>query len=108
MKISHFLTAFLVVGMLGLPASKASADRIKENSAKADKAFDKCMDNGGGKVEQGGMSSCIDKGGNGIVCGGVKPEHKGTCDTFRRVGKDPWGLTAVESTRMKVTRHPAR
>ena len=108
MKSRHYLAALLMVGLLGVPVSKASAERINQNSAKAGRAFDKCLDNGGGQVESGGMSSCIDRGGHGIVCGGVKPEHQGTCDTFKRGGKNPWGLTAVESMRMKVTRHPAR
>jgi hypothetical protein len=108
MKIRGFFAALLMIGIVGLPASRATAERIKENSAKANQAFNACMDNGGATVDRGGTSSCIDRGGHGIICGGVKPEHQGTCDTFKRSGRNPWGLVAAESMRMKVTRHPAR
>lgn len=108
MKNNHVLFTLSIVAALALSASEAAAERINENSAKANQAFDACMDNGGGKIESGGMSSCIDHGGHGIICGGVKPEHQGTCDTFRRTPRNPWGLVAVEAVRLKVTRHPAR
>jgi hypothetical protein len=108
MKNSHFFAALLLVGVVGVPATKASAERINQNSAKANKAFDRCEGSGSATVESGGVTSCIDRQGHGIVCGGPKPEHKGTCDTFIRVRKDPWHLTAVEFTRMKAARHPKR
>ena len=107
MKTSQFFTALLVAGML-IPASKASAERINQNSAKANKTFEKCEDSGSATVESGGVTSCIDRQGHGIVCGGPKAEHKKTCDTFIRVPKDPWRLTAVEFSRMKAAKPTAR
>lgn len=108
MKISHFLPALVVAATLGTAASPASAELIKQDSAKAAKTFEKCEDSGSATVESGGVSSCIDRQGHGIICGGPKPEHKGTCDTFIRVRKDPWRLTGVEFTRMKAGKRSAR
>src|SRR4051795_13601176 len=108
MKSSHFFAALLLAGMLAVPATTASAERIKQNSAKANKTFDRCEGSGSATVESGGVTSCIDRQGHGIVCGGPKPEHKDTCDTFIRTGKHPWTLTGAEFARMKAARQPKR
>lgn len=112
---SRYLLGVLFLAGVGL-SSPASAERMNQNSAKANAAFDACMDSGSAQIESGGVTSCISKDGSGIVCGGTPaaikkdPKLKGTCDTFRRSGANPWGMTAGERARMNVvtTRAPVR
>src|SRR5262245_3933200 len=35
-----------------------------------------------------GTYGCVNDDGSGIICGGVKPVHQRTCDTFRVSGPD--------------------
>jgi hypothetical protein len=35
-----------------------------------------------------GTYGCVNDDGTGIICGGVKPVHQRTCDTFRVSGRD--------------------
>jgi hypothetical protein len=35
-----------------------------------------------------GTYGCVNDDGSGIICGGVKPVHQRTCDTFRVSGRD--------------------
>lgn len=90
------------------PAGTASAERVKQNSKKADAAFDACMDAGSAMVDHGdGVTSCFHND-HGIVCGGPKPEHKGTCDTFLRFPKHPDRLSGPELARIKMGKRLAR
>jgi len=102
------LTALVLAVTMAAPVSQASAERVKQGSAKANAAFTACSDGGGEIQESGGVTSCIAGNGHGIVCGGVDydkhPDQKGTCDTFRRAPKTPWGVTADELARVNVVK----
>lgn len=106
----HILTALLLAGTMTVAVSQASAERIKQNSAKANAAFAACENSGAGTIESGGVTSCIAGNGHGIVCGGVStavekdPALKGSCDTFRRTPKTPWTVTADELARVNVVK----
>ena len=106
----HILTALVLAGTIAAPVSQASAERVKQNSAKANAAFEACGDQGAVPIESEGMTSCIAGNGHGIVCGGVDkavqkdPGLKGTCDTFRRAPKTPWTITADELARVNVVK----
>jgi hypothetical protein len=110
MNRKHILTALALAGMISAPLSQASAERVKQNSAKANAAFEACGDQGAVTIESEGVTSCIAGNGHGIVCGGVDkavqkdPGLKGTCDTFRRAPKNPWGVTADELARVNVVK----
>jgi len=39
----HILTALLLAGMIAAPVSQASAERVKQGSAKANAVFTACM-----------------------------------------------------------------
>lgn len=105
----HLLGIILATGVIVAPVSQASAERIKQNSAAANKAFKNCRATGGGQVEdEDGVTSCFGRDGHGIVCGGPKREHKGSCDTFRRAGDAPDRPTNVERMRRVGARAPAR
>lgn len=98
------LTALLLAGLTLAPLAAASAERVKQGGTKANAAFTACSDGGGTIQESGGVTSCIAGNGHGIVCGGPKPDHKGTCDTFRRAPKRPWHITPEELARVNVVK----
>jgi hypothetical protein len=110
MNSRHILSALLLAGLTGAPITGASAERVNQNSAKAKAALEACSDSGSAVIESGGVTSCITGGGHGIVCGGTPgaiaehPDLKGTCDTFRRAPKNPWGITAGELARVNVVK----
>lgn len=106
----HILIALVLAGTIAAPVSQASAERVNQNSAKANAAFEACGDQGAVTIESEGVTSCIAGNGHGIVCGGTDkavqkdPKLKGTCDTFRRAPKTPWTVTADELARVNVVR----
>lgn len=111
MKSRFVLAALLLAGTMAVPLGQASAERVNQNSAKANAAFAACENSGAVTIESGGVSSCISGStGHGIVCGGTDkavrkdPGLKGTCDTFRRAPKTPWGVTADELARVNVVK----
>lgn len=104
------ISTLVLAGLTGAPITGALAERVNQNSAKAKAALEACSDSGSATVESGGVTSCITGGGHGIVCGGTPgaiaahPDLAGTCDTFRRAPKNPWGITAGELARVNVVK----
>lgn len=101
----YLLGVALLATMVGLKPAKA--ERISENSQKAKATMEACIDAGSAQVESGGVTSCI-HGGHGIVCGGPKPEHKGTCDTFKTNPAHPKRRTGAELARLGKSAKPSR
>jgi hypothetical protein len=105
MNSKSILATLVLTGLAIAPIASASATRVKQGGAAANKAFASCKRGGGKTQTDGNVTSCFNGSGHGVVCGGVDytkhPDHKGTCDTFRRSPNNPKGQTAVELSRMK-------
>jgi hypothetical protein len=86
MKATVLLAVILSFVTTGLGSDLALAKTIPAKSPKDVKAS--CKESGGVSFPKTGPNStygCINKDGSGIVCGGVSPKDKKTCDTFRTV-----------------------
>ncbi len=84
MKKKVLLSSLLMLATLG---SSALAKKISITGHSQDKVQKMCGNTGVFWPEGGTTATygCMNKDGSGIVCGGVTPKDKKTCDTFRTV-----------------------
>jgi len=83
MKVRPALSRTLALAAICFIADSAMAKRIPIKGHSQQDVQSTC----GGiylpKNRPNGTYGCVNDDGSGIICGGVKPKHQRTCDTFR-------------------------
>jgi hypothetical protein len=82
----NFRSALIVLPLIAFATDAALAETVPIKEHNKDKVQGKCSGEGDVFWVQGKTGhtyGCMHADGSGIVCSGVSPEQKKTCDTFK-------------------------